>query len=59
MKIVKRNANTEIESISNGFILTFSGENSKEDWIDEKIFVANMEELSKLLEQWVNLPPRH
>jgi len=58
MKAVKRNTSIEVESISNGFILTFSGEDSKDDWVDDKIFVADIDSLCDFIAKWNSLPTR-
>jgi hypothetical protein len=58
MKTVKRNASIEIESITNCFILTFSGSDSKDDWVDDKIFVADIDSLCAFIAKWNALPVR-
>ena len=36
MQIIKRGNSLEVEKISNGFLVTLNGQDSNDDWLNEK-----------------------
>jgi hypothetical protein len=55
MKVVKRNESCNVEKIANGFIVTVEGQDKNENWITEKIYLADLNVVSSLLVEYFNL----
>ena len=55
-KIIKRNAEFEVEILSNGFILKIGGRNDEEGWSTVKTFYSNLTDLMAAAEEYVALP---
>jgi hypothetical protein len=56
MILAKRNSDLNIEKISNGFILSFSGRDSDGDYISEKLFTNELTEANNIISDYFDLP---
>ena len=56
MQIIKRGSSLEVEKISNGFLVTLNGQDSNDDWLNEKVFVENLDKVQQLSDQYFKLP---
>lgn len=55
MQIIKRASTLEVEKISNGFLVTLNGQDANQDYINEKIFVENLDKVQQLSDQYFKL----
>lgn len=55
MQIIKRGSSLEVEKISNGFLVTLNGQDSNDDWLNEKVFVENLDKVQQLSDQYFKL----
>lgn len=55
MQIIKRGNSLEVEKISNGFLVTLNGQDSNDDWLNEKVFVENLDKVQELSDQYFKL----
>jgi hypothetical protein len=55
-QVVKSVTDFNVSLFDNGFTLTYSGNDSKNDWCDAKIIVSDVEELCKLIRGIAELP---
>ena len=55
MQIIKRDKSLEVEKISNGFLVTLNGQDSNDDWLNEKVFVENLDKVQQLSDQYFKL----
>ena len=55
MQIIKRGNSLEVEKISNGFLVTLNGQDSNDDWLNEKVFVENLDKVQQLSDQYFKL----
>ena len=55
MQIIKRGSSLEVEKISNGFLVTINGQDSNDDWLNEKVFVENLDKVQQLSDQYFKL----
>ena len=55
MQIIKRTSTLEVEKISNGFLVTLNGQDANQDYINEKIFVENLDKVQQLSDQYFKL----
>ena len=44
-KLAKRNNEFTIENIANGYVVAVGGRSADGDWITEKVYVGNMDQL--------------
>ena len=44
-KLVNRNAEYTIENISNGYVLNINGRDDDGNWVNEKLYVGNFDQL--------------
>ena len=56
MQIIKRGSSLEVEKISNGFLVTLNGQDSNDNWLNEKVFVENLDKVQQLSDQYFKLP---
>lgn len=52
----KREKSFEVKEITNGFVVTYSGRNSKDDWVTYEEYVVNIDTLFNLIEKWYAVP---
>ena len=57
MQIIKRTSTLEVEKISNGFLVTLNGQDANQDYINEKIFVENLNKVLEVSDQYFKLLP--
>lgn len=57
MQIIKRGNSLEVEKISNGFLVTLNGQDANQDYINEKIFVADLDNVKQISDQYFKLLP--
>ena len=55
-RMAKRGDNVTITFADNGFMLEASGRDDKDDWVDIKVVLTNMEGLNQALETIAQLP---
>ena len=55
MQIIKRGNSIEVEKISNGFLVTLNGQDSNDNWLNEKVFVENLDKVQQLSDQYFKL----
>ena len=55
-KMTKRGDNVTITFADNGYMLEASGRNDRDDWVDIKVVLTNMEGLNQALETIAQLP---
>ena len=55
MQIIKRGNSLEVEKISNGFLVTLNGQDANQDYINEKIFVENLNKVLEVSDQYFKL----
>ena len=55
MQIIKRGSSLEVEKIANGFLVTLNGQDSNDDWLNEKVFVENLDKVQQLSDQYFKL----
>ena len=55
MQIIKRDKSIEVEKISNGFLVSLSGQDSSDKYIYEKIFVENLDKVQQVSDQYFKL----
>ena len=57
MQIIKRASTLEVEKISNGFLVILNGRDANQDYINEKIFVENLNKVIEVSDQYFKLLP--
>lgn len=55
MQIIKRGSSLEVEKISNGFLVTLNGQDANQDYMNEKIFVENLNKVLEVSDQYFKL----
>ena len=55
-RMTQRGDNVTITFADNGYMLEASGRNDKDDWVDIKVVLTNMEGLNQALETIAQLP---
>lgn len=57
MQVIKRGNSLEVEKISNGFLVTLNGQDASQDYINEKVFVENLQKVLEISDQYFKLIP--
>ena len=57
MQIIKRGNSLEVEKISNGFLVTLNGQDSSGEYLNEKVFVENLDKVQDISDQYFKLLP--
>ena len=55
MQIIKRGNSLEVEKISNGFLVNIKGRDTCGYFLNEKIFVENLDKVQQLSDQYFKL----
>ncbi len=56
MNLKKRASDVTVEKIQNGFLVSFSGRNVNEDWVNDKVYFKLFEEAHKEISKYFELP---
>ena len=54
--MTKRGDNVTVTFADNGYMLEASGRNDRDDWVDIKVVLSNLEQLNQALETISKLP---
>ena len=52
----KREKDFSVKEITNGFVVTYLGRKSNDDWVTYEEYVENLEMLFNLIERWYAVP---
>jgi hypothetical protein len=55
-KLAKRNNEFTIENIANGYVIAVGGRSAEDDWITEKVYVSNMDQLMNAIRTLDEMP---
>jgi len=55
-KMAKRGDNVTVTFADNGYMLEASGRNDRDDWVDIKVVLSNLDQLNQALESISRLP---
>ena len=55
-KLAKRNTEFTIENIANGYVVAAGGRSADGDWITEKVYVGNMDQLMNAIRTLDEMP---
>ena len=55
MKVTKRDREFKVEVISNGFLFKFSGRDNKDDWVEDTIYVSDLDALDTQIVNWLDI----
>jgi len=55
-KMAKRGDNVTVTFADNGYMLEASGRNDRDDWVDVKVVLSNLDQLNQALESISRLP---
>lgn len=55
-KVTKKVDRFEVELANNGFVMTYSGYNDKDEWADDKIVMPDITQLMNEVRRLVDLP---
>jgi hypothetical protein len=55
-KMAKRGDNVTVTFADNGYMLEASGRNDRDDWVDVKVVLSNLDQLNQALETISRLP---
>ena len=54
--MAKRGDNVTVTFADNGYMLEASGRNDRDDWVDVKVVLSNLDQLNQALESISRLP---